>query len=255
MIRYLGTHMVNWLVFSEVPLFISRNRLKGRKSFPKANCRWALDSGGFTELQRHGGWTITAAEYAAEVRRYSEAIGEPDFVAPQDWMCEKVVREGGWLNGQNFIGTGLSVHEHQRRTVENFLELRSLAPEIRFIPVLQGEFLPDYKRCAQMYAEVGVDLTGERLVGLGSICRRQGTEEIREIAEHFATQGLRLHGFGVKTLGLRSCASAWDSVDSTAWSIDARYKQPLPGCKHKNCANCPKYAFAWHGRQAQYENA
>lgn len=252
--RYLGTHMPNWLAFSEVPLCISRNRLKGRKTFPRAACPWFLDSAGFTELQLHGCWTITPAQYVSEERRYAEAIGEPDFVAPQDWMCEKVVREGGWLNGQHFVGTGLSVEDHQRRTVANLLELRGLAPEVRFLPVLQGETLPDYKRCAQMYADAGVDLLAEPLVGLGSVCRRQHSLEIQEIVEHFAGQGMRLHGFGVKIKGLERYAHLLASVDSLAWSMDARHKPPLPGCTHKNCANCPKYAFAWYWRQAKYES-
>ena len=34
--------------------------------------------------------------------------------------------------------TGLTVAEHQARTVANYLELRSLAPELPFVPVLQG---------------------------------------------------------------------------------------------------------------------
>ncbi len=36
------------------------------------------------------------------------------------------------------------------------------------------------------------------------------------------------------------------SADSMAWSVDARRKPPLPGCtRHKNCANCPRYALRW----------
>lgn len=242
MIRYLGTHHPNWLATSEVPLFISRNRLKDRKSFPRAACRWALDSGGFTEIQRHGRWTITAEEYVAEVRRYAEAIGPPDWAAPQDWMCEPAMLER----------TGLTVAEHQRRTVENYLELRRLAPEIRFIPVLQGQSLDDYQCCAAMYAAAGVDLADAPVVGLGSVCRRQATDEIREIVEHFAGQGLRLHGFGVKVRGLSEYGHLLTSVDSMAWSFHARRRPPLPGHTHKNCANCPEYAYAWYRRQAHF---
>lgn len=34
--------------------------------------------------------------------------------------------------------TGLTVREHQERTIANFLELRRIAPGLPFIPVLQG---------------------------------------------------------------------------------------------------------------------
>jgi hypothetical protein len=31
-----------------------------------------------------------------------------------------------------------------------------------------------------------------------------------------------------------------------AWSIAARRRPPLPGCtRHKNCANCSRYALTW----------
>ncbi|HSX28404.1 MAG TPA: hypothetical protein VLF60_03050 [Candidatus Saccharimonadales bacterium] len=73
-----------------------------------------------------------------------------------------------------------------------------------------------------MYKSAGLDLARERLVGLGSICRRQGTEEIGRIVEQLAGMGLRLHGFGIKTLGLRRYRKHLMSADSMAWSIRGR---------------------------------
>jgi hypothetical protein len=260
---YLGTHMPNWLATSEIPLFISRNRLKDRKTFPRARAPWALDSGGFTELQRHGRWTLSPEDYVTEVRRYAEAIGKLEWAAPQDWMCEEVVIRGGVLNGMTFHGThearGIdpggpdqdltaAVRIHQRYTVDNYLELKRLAPDLPFIPVLQGQSLADYQHCADMYAAAGIDLAAEPVVGLGSVCRRQATDEIRQIVQHFAAQGLRLHGFGVKTQGLGAYADDLVSADSMAWSMDARRSDPLPGHTHKNCANCPDWAIRWHQR-------
>ena len=52
----------------------------------------------------------------------------------------------------------LSVVDHQQRTVENFLQLRSLAPDLPIIPVVQGWRLDDYLACVAMYAETGIDL-------------------------------------------------------------------------------------------------
>lgn len=271
---YLGTHMTSWLwderfekLFRGTIFFISRVRLAPRRSpFPRALHRYCIDSGGFSELQQHGRWRGTAAEYVAEIRRFLAELG-PDlcvWVAPQDWMCEEIVIRGGvGQRGQIFHGTrearGLkpgdpeqdlttAVRIHQRYTVDNLIELRRLAPEIPFIPVLQGNSLDDYVHCAQLYADAAIDLAAEPVVGLGSVCRRQATAEIREIVEYFATRGLSLHGFGVKTLGLAQYAGDLVSADSMAWSEDARRSDPLPGHTHKNCANCPDWAIRWHRR-------
>lgn len=268
---YLGTHHPHWLGlprFADVPLFISRNRLAPRKSFPQALGRWAMDSGGFTELKDHGRWRITAAEYVTQVRRITDGVGRtPDFVAPMDWMCEPWV-----INGRNrhlppghamrFHGTHTArgttpdndhdlttaIRTHQSYTVDNLLELRTLAPDIPWMPVLQGWALADYQHCADLYEAAGINLAAEPIVGLGSVCRRQATDEIAEIAATFANQGLNLHGFGVKTQGLGDYGPDLASADSMAWSYDARRKQPLPGHTHKNCANCEEWALRWRQR-------
>lgn len=266
----LGTHMTSWLWEEDprldgVDLFISRNRLAKRVSqFPAARRDWALDSGGFTELKDHGGWRITAAEYAAEVRRYRDQLGRLLWAAPQDWMCEPWVIFGGVHNGMRFAGTkearGINPGEpddleaairlHQEFTVRNYLELQQVAPDLPWIPVLQGWTLADYQHCADMYAAAGVDLTAAPVVGLGSVCRRQATSEIARIVDHFASRGLRLHGFGVKTDGLADYGDQLVSADSMAWSVGGRRNGRLSGCTHraKNCANCLTYALRWHTR-------
>lgn len=239
---YLGTHHPDWLgrpEFADVPLFISRNRLVGRKTFPRAAGRWAMDSGGFTEISMHGRWRTGPGEFVAQVRRIIDGIGRaPDFVAPQDWMCEPVM----------LAKTGLTVAEHQQRTVANLLELRQLAPEVPWMPVLQGWTLADYLRCADLYAAAGVDLVAEPIVGLGSVCRRQATSEIDGIVATLHGRGLRLHGFGVKTGGLADYGPELSSADSLAWSYDARRNPPLTGHTHKNCANCWEWALRWRRR-------
>ena len=96
---YLGTHQPHWLKderFAHVPLFISRRTLNKLRTPPRACTSFALDSGGFTELQMYGRWTLTAEQYAAEVWRYVHAYGQRlEWVAPQDWMCEPLVLAGG----------------------------------------------------------------------------------------------------------------------------------------------------------------
>lgn len=96
---------------------------------------------------------------------------------------------------------------------------------------------------------IGVDLTSMPLVGLGSVCRRQGTDEAGRIIAALHSVGLKdLHGFGFKTLDLQQHGHLLTSADSLVWSIDARYRsKTLPGhlSMHKNCANCLPLALQW----------
>jgi hypothetical protein len=179
-----------------------------------------LDSGAFSELAMHGRWTLPPEGYVSAVRRYQECIGRLAWAAPQDWMCEPAM----------VAKTGLSVGEHQRRTVENFVHLRRLAPDLPIIPVVQGWRIGDYLRCVDRYASAGIDLTAEPLVGIGSVCRRQATSEIEGIVRMLKSLGLRLHGFGVKADGLRLYGNYLASADSMAWSFHGRY---IRGCSHR----------------------
>lgn len=239
---YLGTHKVSWLwreSFRGVLLFVSRRALAERKSpFPRATTEWALDSGGFTELSMNGQWLLSEEGYVALVRQFQAELGGMRWAAPQDWMCEPAIIQK----------TGLDVHEHQVRTVKNLVRLRALAPEIRFAPVIQGWVLSDYLRCVEMYRHVGIDLRAEPVVGVGTICRRQGTLEAEQIMRTLRDRGLRLHAFGAKVSGLKRYADAVSSSDSLAWSYGARRHPPLAGCTHAACNNCPIYALRWRER-------
>lgn len=254
---FLGTHEVSWLSRVTDELFISRRRLaRIKKKYPHALGPWAMDSGGFTELNQFGRWTITPAEYVAEVRKYRDAIGNMLWAAPQDWMCEPEV----------IAKTGLSVGEHQQRTVDNFLELKSLAPDLPIIPVLQGWWGQDkrgnrlpggtYEDCIEKYAKAGVDLKQYPLVGIGSICRKQQTgigffmkleSQLRELSD----AGVRFHAFGLKAEGLETLAGGaidpiFASADSLAWSFGARHDSIAPCTEaHTTCNNCIVYALQW----------
>ncbi|MFE0025110.1 hypothetical protein [Amycolatopsis sp. NPDC059021] len=235
---YLGTHQPAWLARGlGVPLLVSHRRLAERRTLPRATGTWALDSGGFTELSLHGRWRSDARSYVAAVRRYAEEIGNLAWAAPQDWMVEPHVR----------ARTGLSLRTHQHRTVRNYLRLRELAPELPIIPVVQGEAVADYHRCADTYERHGIDLAALPLVGVGSVCRRQHSAEVEHIVRSLHTRGLRLHCFGVKTSGLARYGAVISSSDSAAWSFGGRYR---PGCapSHRTEANCLRYALAWHAR-------
>ncbi|MDT4992359.1 MAG: hypothetical protein QOH97_2251 [Actinoplanes sp.] len=253
----LGTHQPGWLGKAGVPLFVSDTRLRVYKTLPIAIRPWACDSGGFTEIQKFGQWTIGPHEYVARLRRYRDEIGSLRWAAPQDWLlCEPIVINGGQVGPIRFAGTHLTVAEHQRRTVFNFAQLRELAPELPIVPVVQGWEPDDYLRCVDLYDRlIGYDLTTVPLVGVGSVCRRQGTHQAGRILRALHTRGVRrLHGFGFKTLGLIAHGHLLTSADSLAWSDVARkLRRPaLSQCaaagRHKNCANCLAYALHWRTR-------
>ena len=283
---YLGTPSTwLWNGLMSVLLFVSHARLRDRKSaFPAAVVPgWALDSMGFTMLRDNGRWTITPREYVEAVIRYDREIGRMQWAAPQDHMCERPIIEGGMWNGQKFTGTrqfldpghALTYEQiaelHQRFTVANYLELRSLWEEYRrrgdtkrecpFRPVLQGdsENPASHLRCAQMYEDAGVRLGDQELVGVGSVCRLQSEKAIGDLARALGPLNLRTHWFGVKLAGLPEIWPHIDSHDSAGWSAEARRRERLPGCVHvrvrgkyvgqpSTCANCPRGAMDYHGR-------
>lgn len=239
---YLGTHMPNWLTKLNIPLFISHRTLNKYRTLPTANTSWALDSGGFTELSMHGQWTTTANDYTTAVRRYRNEIGHLDWAAPQDAMCEPWIldKARNWLGG--------TVHAHQTWTTTNLLQLRTLAPDLPFIPVIQGWELDDYHRHIDMYTTAGIDLTTEPVVGIGSVCRRQATHQIEHIIRTIAGHGIRLHGFGVKTAGIARYGQHLTSADSLAWSFGGRQIRPCPQRPVASCANCLHHALDWRDR-------
>jgi hypothetical protein len=232
---FLGTHKPGWLGRVDVPLFVSHRTLRDRVQLPRATGPWALDSGGFTELSMFGRWETSPAEYAGAAVRYRAGVGQLEWAAIQDWMCEPFMLEK----------TGKSVAEHQALSIASYLDLAALAPEVPWAPVLQGWAIDDYLGHVEQYRAAGVDLDAAPVVGVGSVCRRQATDEAAQLFAELASLGLRLHGFGLKIEGLRRASARLASSDSMAWSLYARRSPPLPGCLHKSCANCVKYALKW----------
>lgn len=240
MIFYLGINDPHWL-WDDPPhtaLFVSRRRLERYKNFKPAQTRWALDSGGFTELNMHGKWETTPHKYVAQIQRYINELGNLDWAAPQDWMCEPFVLKK----------TGKTVLEHQQLTVKNFLDLKTLAPTLPIIPALQGWEPDDYLRHAEMYDQAGIDLTKEQRVGLGTFCRRANLHPVQNLVYRLWKDGLKMHGFGVKQDGLPIMGNHLASADSLAWSLTARYSPTyLCGQTHtaRNCAHCRTWATKW----------
>lgn len=241
---YLGTHRRTWLARLDFGLCVSRQHFLTRRGIvgddlPQALAPWLLDSGAFTEVSTHGRWTTDTPTFVAQCRSIADQVGRVAYIGPQDWMCEPEI----------IAKTGLSVPEHQRRTVANFLDLRTLAPDLPFIPALQGYEPDDYLRCIDASTAAGIDLTSEPLVGLGSVCRRSHLRPIAALVSDLSTSGIRLHGFGMKVQGLRRFGWALASSDSSSWSLDGRLpKGSRCGTHDGSCANCIVHAVAWRSR-------
>lgn len=269
----LGTGTPSWawradFAAVQVLLFISYSRLHGRKTpFPRALVPVYIDSSGYMHVGRNGGWKIFPGKYVDDVLRFCRELGTVVWAAPQDWPCEEVVFKGGWTDGIYFIGTGLTVREHQWLTVENFILLRLLW-ELRtaetgepcpFIPVLQGWTVEDYVACIRMYDALGVNLYDYKVVGVGSTCRRENTDEIEEIVDTILDEkpGLKIHIFGGKTGAAKRVGRRIASWDSSAWSAGVRKRnirldacRDDPTVRHKNCNSCPRYALIQYRRLA-----
>jgi hypothetical protein len=238
---YLGTHMPSHIEKTDVPLFISYQRLVNRKRPFKQQGPIAIDSGGFSQLSLHGKWTITAEEYVENLNRFVEELDlKLDWAAQQDWMVEPFMLKK----------TGLTIKKHQEKTVKNYFEILDNDPLVEIIPVLQGWELEDYYSHFDLFEEQGVELRKLKTVGVGSVCRRQSNDEINNIMQSLANKGINIHGFGVKTNGLKKYSNALCSSDSMAWSFGARYSKSFCSIHRDNshtpsCNNCLNYALEW----------
>lgn len=226
-----------------VPILVNYGRLRDTRTLPVARAPWVLDSRGFNEIRQHGRWTIDPAAYVADCRRFRDAIGHLEWVAPQDWPAARVMLDR----------TGLPEVEHLRRTVASVVQLRALAPDLNVIAVVTGETAAGYLRCVELYAAAGIDPRAERLpVGVGALVGRPAAEAA-DIIRTLHAAGLRnLHGFGVKGPVLDLVGPLLASVDSSGWSLEARHGAGR--CPHGLVtweANCPLAAAAWAAGQRE----
>lgn len=237
---YLGTHKPKWLTQISVPFFVSRRTLPKKPWKANVLCNFAIDSGGFSELNLYGKWKTEPNKYIEEINIWN-STGKLDFAATQDWMCEPYILKK----------TGLSVVEHQRRTIDSYAHLLSKSPSINWLPVIQGFTLEEYISHIKMYEIFGLPINN-LYVGVGSVCRRQsirGKDGIDGIIPLFKTlkdMGCKIHAFGLKKSGIPLLNNYVYSADSLAWSYQARKVPKLESCKgHKKCTNCKSFALKW----------
>ncbi len=203
--------------------FVSFARLRKRKS-DFAVKRWIMDSVGFSELAREqdldengekipNDYRISVAEYANGIVRWKRC-GNLLAAVAQDYMCEAVI----------LAKTGMTVREHQEKTVARYDELLRYETGVYIMPVLQGFAPGEYVDHLRMY---GGRLAKGAWVGVGSICKRNADplkvlRVLMAIKHH--RPDLRLHGFGLKmtALACEPIRELLHTSDSMAWSYHAR---------------------------------
>lgn len=192
--------------------FISINAIKNRKSGFRVR-KWIVDCAGFSTLMTHGDHVLSVVEYASQIRRW-KTNGQLLAAVSQDYMCEPVM----------LARTGLTIAEHQRKTVERYDDLVAQKTGVYIIPVLQGWMPEDYVSHLKQY---GRRLKRGAWVGVGSICKRNNSPDaVLDIlaAIHAARPDLKLHGFGLKKTALSrpDIRQHLDTADSMSWSYSAR---------------------------------
>lgn len=199
-------------------VMISENSLNKRKSDFEYDGDWMFDSSAFTQIAIHGKFLQTVEERHSSICRW-QRCGNLLIAVAQDWMCEEFV-----LNR-----TGLTVADHQRLTIERYDQQLALNPPVPIMPVLQGFRVSDYLKHLGDYGE---RLRMGQWVGVGSVCRRNGSPEaVADILRSIKLirPDLKLHGFGLKVIALENPAirELLHSTDSMAWSYPRRF-QPEP---------------------------
>lgn len=242
MILYLGVWQNRQARIAPQFMF-SLRRLKERKSpAPFQGYDWIMDSGAFSEININGHYTYTPEEYLKYVEMH-----QPSRFFNMDYMCEPFV----------LAKTGLTVKEHQARTIENQIKIMDLLNKYditgEFCGCIQGWKIDQYLEHIDALKAHGL-ITPK--MGVGSVCRRNSKAQIVEVLNAVKTElpCVKLHGFGVKTDILKEplIYDCLDTCDSMAWSFDGRRieKKPCLDCQHhcKNCANCHVYMMKWYDR-------
>lgn len=259
---YAGAPEPSWLSRTTVPLFIPYHRLlrRLRGKLPRSPWRghWALDWGGFHHLRKYGTCVLDPKVYVDHVRLFDRKIGNLGWAASMDWMCEQ----------DALAATGLTVREHQQRTVANLVELEKIwysdtDDESPFALTLQGDpeaneddMIQSYLDCWDMYVAAGLDPSYRPFVAAGSVCKQQATNKIGALVAALHERDnrsdeyepLTLHLYGAKTQAIQKFGHLFTSADSQASLFAARYENyKWPGCplQHTDCRNCFYWALAW----------
>lgn len=185
--------------------------LKAAQCLP-ADLDAALDSAGYVAAVRYGDYRWSTMQYFDLV-----ASRQWSWYAAMDYCCEPAVASALSVRLIRMEATALG---YLRCCQE--AHKRNLAMPM---PVLQGWFPEDYRRCADMLAVQD----WPDMIGIGSVCRRNvggpdGIEAIIEALDRVLPSHCKFHLFGVKGSAIRELGdhSRFASIDSMAWDFGLR---------------------------------
>jgi len=176
---------------------------------PPSNVKtMCIDSGGFTAARRWGRYPWSVEQYVEFIRAVSRDV-PLDFCAILDYACEPSVDRSTLETNQERIVA----------TIRNEARCYEAAPDLPWLPVLQGDTLEERSFDLAIRKEVGMLPAG--YAGIGSICGR-GAVAARRVVKFYADQlpGRVFHGFGMHICALDDDAvyAVVKSWDSYAWT-------------------------------------
>lgn len=173
-----------------------------------------VDSGGFTAARRWGRYPWTPEQYAGFIRAVSRDVPLA-FCATLDYACERGVNREHYQTNTERI----------EATIANERACREVAPDLPWLPVLQGDTLEERAYDLARRRELGMLPTD--YAGIGSVCGR-GAAAARRVVRFYDGQlpGVKLHGFGMHIGALddpvaMGALRSWDSYSWT-WARGAR---------------------------------
>jgi hypothetical protein len=174
----------------------------------------AVDSGGFTAARRWGEYPWEPAQYADWARQVTRDV-QLDFIAAMDYACEPAVNRSALTTNCERIDA----------TIRNEVACREAAPDLPWLPVLQGDTLSERAYDVERWRAAGLLPTS--YAGIGSVCGR-GAGGARRAIRFYADRlpGVRYHGFGLHVGALDDdvvfgVLRSWDSYSYT-WPRGAK---------------------------------
>lgn len=201
----------------------SRRRVKEWQGWNLSQMRHAdglreihLDSAGFHAQAAWGGYPWTPEAY---VHGLCAAYPWTRFSSMDLCVEEEVARDR------------IEVRERVAKTVALNHACQRLSADLgiqdRLMPVIQGSLPEDYLRC---YDSLSAMIGEERVIGVGSMCRRRTTGDdgilaVVEALHRELPRGVTLHLFGLKSDAAEAVADLDGrvaSIDSQAYGVTAR---------------------------------
>ena len=236
---FIVSHESNWLNQSCVPMAITSRRMERMRGPTRARGEWILDSGSRSILRNFRRHPMSASAYARNAQWYGQSVEKLVHATVQDWPADEATLKA----------TGHTLLSHQSWTVRSFKDLRRLASDVPWMPVLVGVTVGDYLHHIDLYRDAGADLASMPLVAVRGAFQRENPSETVEILEAIAGVGVKTHALWAQGVPFDRIAPWVVSADSAEWSAEASQVEPLPQCGHWKCTHCLRFAEAWHGRK------